>query len=488
MRPSTPLSWPRIFVRTTRTRISTSPPSTITNGNNAEAQVYYENCCEHDPDNAAFHNDLGVVQFEQGKLEEALKSYRRAVDLDPDLLPARNNMSLALRDLGRIEEAHQCLQEILAKDPHFDDAWCNLGLVLEDLGQGSQAMRWFQRVLERNPDDANAKWNRVLSWLLAGDYARGWPGYELRWDLKRTETRPFTLPRWDGSALNGRTLLVYAEQGLGDEIMMASCLPDLAGLDGKIIVECDRRLQKLFARSFPWASVHGGLRDEETDWLAPLAPVHCQVPIASLPLRLRRCEADFPRHEGYLKADQARVAHWRGRLQTLGKGLKIGLSWQGGTVRTRRILRSIALEQLRPLIELDNAQFVSLQYGAAKRDVAGFNERGEVCIHEFSEALADYDETAALVSALDMVVSIQTAIIHLAGSLGTPAWVMVPFSPEWRYRRDVDTMPWYPCVRLFRQQQPMRWEKVIGQVREGLGQLTGAGNCQMLATETKSRD
>ena len=144
--------------------------------------------------------------------------------------------------------------------------------------------------------------------------------------------------------------------------------------------------------------------------------------------------------------------------------------------------------QLRPLVEVGNVHFVSLQYGAAKRDVAGFNERGGSCLNEFPEAIADYDETAALVSSLDMVISIQTAIIHLAGSLGTPAWVMVPFSPEWRYRRDVETMPWYPSVRLFRQEQPMRWEKVIGQVRASLLQLTSADQRVAVPAEANSRD
>lgn len=438
------------------------------NGDNVAAERYYQQCCEHDPENAIYHNDRGVVQYELGKVEEALVSYRCAAQRDPALLPAWNNMSLALRDLGRIDEAHRCLQRILDEDPEFADAWCNLGLVLEDLGRGQEALQWYERALQRHPDDVKARWNRVLSWLLAGNYEQGWPGYELRWDLNKLEPRPFSFTRWEGGRLGGRTLLVYAEQGLGDEIMMASCVADLAALGGPIVIECDPRLGKLLQRSFPWTRVYGRRRDAGTQWLSEVGTIDVQIPIASLPLYLRRGAGSFPLHRGYLQADPQRVAYWRDRLRRLGPGLKVGLSWRGGTKRTRRVLRSIELERLQSLLALAGVQFVSLQYGKVEEEIRHVNALGGGQLHELPEAMVDYDETAALVCALDLVVSVQTAVIHLAGALGRPAWVMVPFSPEWRYRRDVATMPWYPSVRLFRQHRPLRWDEVIEAVRSEL--------------------
>jgi hypothetical protein len=274
----------------------------------------------------------------------------------------------------------------------------------------------------------------------------------------------------------GKTLLIYGEQGVGDEIMFASCFSDVLARADNVIIECDRRLAPLFARSFPAAKVQARVSSEDVAWLREAGAINLQCASGSLPRLFRRSVAEFPAHAGYLRADDAKIAKWRERLAKMPGKIKVGLSWRGGVDRTRRNLRSIDLIKLAPLFHLPDVTFVSLQYGdvAAECDAASavFGKP----IVQFPEAIADYDETAALVCALDLVVSVQTAIVHLTGALGKPALVMLPFSPEWRYMRAGDRMLWYPSVKLLRQEKPKEWEPVILRVAEELADFPRSGD------------
>ncbi|RPI48731.1 MAG: hypothetical protein EHM59_00630 [Betaproteobacteria bacterium] len=193
-----------------------------------------------------------------------------------------------------------------------------------------------------------------------------------------------------------------------------------------------------------------------------------QIAAGSLPLYFRRRLEDFPRHHGYLRAAPERIAHWRQRLASLGPGLKVGLSWVGGALKTRRALRSIGLPQLSPVLRSPGAHFVSLQYTRCEADIDAFTRDSGIAIHHWPEAIADYDETAALVSALDLVISVTTSIVHLAGALGKPAWILVPTVAEWRYLRSGCSMPWYPSVRLHRQAVLGDWVPVVEEIRSAL--------------------
>ena len=197
-----------------------------------------------------------------------------------------------------------------------------------------------------------------------------------------------------------------------------------------------------------------------------------QCPIGSLPLYFRRERADFPHHHGYLQADRELVALWRERLAALGPGLKVGISWQGGTHKSRRPVRSLPLAQWLPILQLKGAHFVDLQYTDCRTELAELAAASGVRVHSWDEVRADYEQTAAAVTALDLIVSVCTAVIHLGGALGRPVWVMAPFSPEWRYGIAGDGMPWYPSVRVFRQPAYGEWDAVIGTVAQRLHEMT----------------
>ena len=251
--------------------------------------------------------------------------------------------------------------------------------------------------------------------------------------------------------------------------MFASCLPDLLQRAGRCVVECSPPLEKLFCRSFPGVTVCAGdPASRDSGWVSGLGAIDYQVAIGSLPLHFRSDRSRFPPHAGYLHADSQRRAYWRQRLDALGAGRKIGLSWRGGATSTRGELRSIALAEWLPLLALPACDFVSLQYDDDGGESGGFSHAHGVHIHHWQQAIDDYDETAALVSALDLVISVQTAVVHLSGALGKPAWVLVPSVPEWRYLQSGDAMPWYPSVKLFRQKQRDAWIPVITGIAQRL--------------------
>jgi len=239
------------------------------------------------------------------------------------------------------------------------------------------------------------------------------------------------------------------------------------------VIECSPKLEALFRRSFPQTTVYATAPDRALPPALQNAPIDMQIPIGSLPLHFRRTRAEFPRHSGYLQADPSRIAAWRDRLAALGPGLKIGISWQGGTQKSRQPVRSLPLAKWLPILKAGNAQFVDLQYMDFSAELAALRASTGVEVHSWEQVRADYEETAALVSALDLVISVCTAVIHLGGALGRPVWVMAPFSPEWRYGITGEDMPWYPSVRVHRQPAYGNWDVVVENVARSLHELSG---------------
>jgi hypothetical protein len=334
-------------------------------------------------------------------------------------------------------------------------------------------MAYYEKALALEPENVLAHVYRGRLLLAGGRYAEAWrelewrqrtPGHEL---LHRIYGR---VPRWDGAPLAGRRILVYGEQGLGDEIMLASCLPEALARAGECVIDCDPRLVPLFHRSFPLARVHGRDLASLERWLDEIRP-DVAIPAGSLPMHFRRSAADFPAHSGYLRAAPERVRAWRARLAEMGPGPKIGLSWRGGVVETGRSRRSLDLEALVALLRTPGVSFVNLQYGEYAGELARLRQAHGIEIRHWPEAIDDYDETAALVSALDLTISVCTAVVHLAGALGRPVWVMAPRYPEARYGLEGDSMPWYPAARMFRQRVAGEWDEVIGAVARALQTL-----------------
>ena len=443
-------------------------------GNLDAAIECYRKAAARDPASAEVQCQLGYALLKAGHYAESRAGFDAALALRPEFMEAHHNLGLLLLETGHPEDALREFERALALRPGFAETRTCVAHALRDLGRVDEAILHYDAVLAAQPRFADAVINRAYALLMREDYAAGWAEYERRFDFGTLEPRGFPFTPWRGESLAGKRVLAYAEQGLGDEIMFASCVPDLLKAAAHCVIECDSRLQALFARSFPQAHVHGGVKSDAQDWAKELPPIDVQVALGSLPHHFRRARADFPTRPSYLKPDPRRVEFWRREIRAEGRGPRVGIAWRGGSLRTRLVLRSTQLSQWLPLLRAPGAKFYSLQYGDVATEVAGLRDRHGVTIAQTHIDANDLDELAALVCGLDLVISVDNTVAHLAGALGQHTWVMLPFSPEWRYPRTGDAMPWYPSARLFRQQQPRQWEPVIGEVSAALRNFTGA--------------
>jgi len=437
--------------------------------------------------------NLGVVHLQRYNPERAIPYLERAVRAAPDDPSNWLNLAAAMRDVGDYDGAERALQDgqlrspenpkfefrratldrergltamaqtrlerVLSNDPSDFAARQLLGMVLQDRREYPAARACFDFILERIPQHPQARFARGLLSLLQGEFRGGWDDYEARFLTEESPRRGFAFREWDGQPIEGR-LLVYAEQGVGDEIMFASCIPDAMARSGHCIVECEPRLAPLFARSFPGATVIGAARGDSR-WLGDVASVEAQAAIGSLPSWFRRGASSFEDRAPYLRADPERVAYWKARLRELSPGPYIGLSWRGGIGKTRRLVRSVPLEAWRPLLQATAATWVCLQYDVrdGESDVIGAIAGSP--LWTWPQTLADLDDTAALICALDQVVSVCTALVHLSGALGQRATVLVPSAPEWRYGAFGERMTWYSSVSLVRQQPDLGWDAAV---------------------------
>lgn len=471
----------------------------------AEAADSLRRATDLDPGLAAAHNNLANALRQLGRYEDALAAADRAVALDPGLAFAHASRGDALFLLERHDESLASFRRAVQLAPRHAESWNSLGSVyIERHGDLRQAEECFRHALEINPNDALAHHNmgvlaqirgdldgalakfrlaqrlepaavasnfsEALLHLLRGDFERGWSKYHWRTVYREwIGNYPKTpVPAWDGSPLRDASILVYAEQGLGDEIMFASCVGEITAAAKRSIVACRPRLANLFRRSFPRAEILTMKPQAGAAWIEEAPATDYIAAMGDLPRYLRPDSRSFPDHRGYLQCDPGRVRNWRERLQALGEGPKIGISWRGGTKLSWKGLRSLALEDLISILGLPRARFISLQYGSVADEIERFRERHGITLHHWQEAIDDYDETAALVGALDLTVSVCTAVVHLAGALGRPVWVMAPLVPEWRYGLAGERMIWYPSSKVFRQEQFGAWTGVIDRVRNEL--------------------
>lgn len=447
------------------------------------------------PELAESHLQLGLLQLDCGKPGEAYESLCRAVELAPADARVRNAAGAALVGLEQLDEARAHFEQALALDPDLADAHTNLGYLLyrdfEELeagrrhieralelapdhlvamvnktmvtlrGNPAQTIELCDRLLARDPTLDPVRLNRGLAQLALGDFIHGWESYEARKSVRcNYVARAMPWPEWTGDPLAGRGLYIHTEQGLGDEIMFASCLPDAIAAAGPCIVECSPKLEALFARSFSARVVVKPSNDHVLQ-AGDFPGIAAHIAIGSLPRYLRRRADDFPRHSGYLRADPDRVSHWRSRLAALPAGLKVGIAWRGGVRSTQQSLRSTALSDWLPLLATAGVQFIDMQHVDCSDEREAVQRNHGVLVHRWTEAHSTYDETAAVVSALDLVVSVQTALVHLAGALGKETWGLIAAHPEWRYLAAGEHMPWYPAVRLFRQSALHEWRAPI---------------------------
>lgn len=483
--------------------------------NLGDAQAKFERAVERDVRNPHTWHNLGLVATKLGLPAKGIEYLRRAIELKSDHGLAYSNIALAYRDAEQLDEALQAARRAVELKAGNSRVWVVLGDVLIDAGEFEESHRALQQALLLGPRDhtalialgkLHAAWGRhedaehayrdalTLSpgnaeaegglgqlELLLGRFGTGWDHYEAR---RRSETAPvrdFPFLEWDGGDLAGRTVLVHAEQGLGDLILFASCIPDLMARAGHVVVETYPRLAMLFERSFPKATVVGrDVSDPGLDWLRELPPIERHVAAGSLPRWLRRDGSAFPSRAGYLRADEKRVAALRERISALGLGPALGVAWRGGLLRSAGAQRSLPLEELLRGLAAFGMPLVSLQYGAVEAEVEAAARATGVPLHHWPELLIDQDDAAALTSAVDAIVTVCQTQAHLTGALGRPGCVLVPANPNWRYGSAGDTTPWYPSLHLARQSRVGDWSDAIAGMAtwlrgRGLSASTGAG-------------
>lgn len=439
----------------------------------AAALSHIDAAIARQPDHATAHFNRGAALRALNRTDEAVLAYDRAIALQPTYVEALVNRGDALLALGRLDAARTSLDQAVALKPDEVGARYNRGNLLLELGEVDAALAEFDAAIALDPGHETARWNRGITRLRHGDFARGWEDYDRRWalpahvEVSSGLVTPALRERLDLNLrpedLVGRRVLVVSEEAIGDVVMFASLLPDLLAVAGQVTLLCERRLHRLMAGSFPHLALLG-----PRDAIA-LADHDLILAIGSLAPLYRRSAEAFPR-VAYLSASEATRGHWRDWLGPRTTRLRIGLSWRGGTALTGGMRRSIPLAELAPLLDRPDCEVVSLQYGDHAAEIAAVNDSLVRPLRTVpTGAIEDFEDLAGLVQSLDLVVSVQTALVHVAGAVGAPCLAMVPAQTSWRYGTGAKTMPWYGSVRLFRKADDQPWSTVIDAVTDQLG-------------------
>lgn len=422
------------------------------------------------PNHGPALNNLGTALRKLGRAGEAVRHHQAAIALNPDHAEAHNNLALALTDLGRAAEAVDHHRAATRLRPDSPDLHFNLGVALDELGQVDQSVTAYRAAIALRPDFAQAHNNLALALLTRGDMAAGWREYEWRWQAPHLALgrRGFAQPQWRGEPATGKTLLVHAEQGLGDTLQFCRYVPLAAAQGLRVVLEVQKPLTRLME------CLPGVARIVGQGEPLPAFDLHC--PMLSLPMALEAVVKDIPASPAYLSAPPAAVAEWRDRLDTAlpAGALRIGLVWAGqsrlnsprATAMDRR--RSMDPAMLAPLFALDGVALVSLQK-------TGPAAPAGAPIFDFMDQVGDFADTAALTANLDLVLSVDTAMAHLAGAIGRQVWLMDRADPCWRWMQDRDDSPWYPGLRIFRQPTPGDWPAVVAAIRAQLALLAANG-------------
>ncbi len=433
-------------------------------GKSEEAEGYYRRAFQLKPEDYSILNNMGNSLWQRNALEEAAQFYRRALKLKPDSSETWMNLGVLLTDLTEFDEAIGCIQESLRLRPDAHEAHDNLGATLARLGKWDEALACHNHALKLQPYYAEAHRNRAFIWLARGDFERGWPEFEWRLSCRRHVGANPNCPRWTGEDLKGKTILLHAEQGLGDTIQFIRFVAEVRNRNaGGVVVICPKPLLRLIAR-FP------GI-DFLTDEGSPVPPFDVHASIWSLPAILGTTLANLPSPRAYLSVDSGTISRWRtimaralGETGT-GHAMKLGIVWQGNPKHRTDRLRSFRLDQLEPLARVPGVRLISLQKEHGLDQLGALD--GQFSVTTLTNETAgseddrDFLDTAAIVTQLDLVVTPDSAVAHLAGSLGTPVWVALPSAAEWRWMLDREDSPWYPSMRLFRQKTAGDWRGIF---------------------------
>jgi tetratricopeptide (TPR) repeat protein len=500
-------------------------------GKTGEAINGYRQALRLRPSFAQAHYNLGLALNTQGDPNLAIESFQAALQYKPDYPEALNDLGNALAAKERLDEAVACYREALRVRPQFADAHYNLGIALGKTQKHEEAMGHFQKALQFKPDFAEAHvhmgdiyrlsgqmdkafasfksaltfkpalpqahWNRALLWLLCGDFEKGWQEYEWRWEQYNQARRHFPQPLWDGSDLGGKTILLYAEQGLGDTMQFVRFVPLAKERGGRVIVECQPQLVNLLT-SFPGV-------DRLLPTGAALPPFDVQAPLLSLAGILRTSLNTIPASVPYLHAKPELTEHWRTKMSDVRCPMSdvnmipsdighrtprtghfmIGIAWQGNVANPGDRHRSIPLESFGPIAEVPGVRLLSLQKGPVaeklsynrqlRNDSFGLVELGS----RWDEDNGAFMDTAAVMKHIDLVITTDTSVAHLAGALAVPVWLAATVAPDWRWLLKREDSPWYPTMRLFRQKTYGQWEDVFHRMAQELKSIPGLNSFQL---------
>ncbi len=422
-----------------------------------DALACFDRVLAREPRHLPARVNRGNALVALGRAEAAIGEYDAALALNPNDPKAQFNRANALFRIGRYADSLGSFDRLLALAPQHAEALSARGLALQALGRHQDALESYAKAITLAKDHADAHFNEALALLTIGDYARGFAGYEWRWKRAGIARRSLGKPLWLGEYPLGRkTILLHAEQGLGDTIHFARYAPLLARGGATVVLEAQGELKELFGHLDVTVIARGEA--------LPGFDVYC--PLGSLPLAFRTELASVPAGIPYLRASEARIAKWRPRLAAL-PGRRVALAWAGNPAHINDRNRSVPLERLKPLLSAPGLSFVGIQ-----RDVRE-NERAmladETRITHLGAELDDFSDTAAVLALCDLVVTVETAVAHLSGAMGRPTFILLPFWPDWRWTLDRGASPWYPDARLFRQGADGAWEPVIERVKAALG-------------------
>jgi tetratricopeptide (TPR) repeat protein len=461
----------------------------------------YKKCCDQNrksssqaqtlrlkPNLADTHFNLGLIASQQGKLEDAIRSYKRVLELEPKhadacfnlayslrlngelnsaidaykrvikinpkSAAAYNNLAFVLRMVDRLEEAIEACNHAIALEPEMVEAHNNLGITLIELGKFDEALSSLDYAIGLNSEHAEAHFNRSMILLLKGDFDNGLQEFEWRWKSNKIEPTFNSYPMWDGSSHREKTILLHAEQGLGDTIQFIRYAPLVKERIGRVVVKCQKPLVKLLKSC---SGIDELITDQDM-----LPPFNFQAPMMSLPLIFKTSIGTIPDNTPYLDADITDVTYWQEELKRF-KGLKIGIVWQGNPNHFRDRYRSIPLEYFTPLFDLDGVHYFSLQKDNGMEQLDKYKDK-IIDLTRLTGRSLDFPNTAAVIKNLDLVISPDTAIAHLVGALGVPIYLPLSFIPDWRWLLERDDTPWYKSMRLFRQDRQKDWTSVFKQI------------------------
>lgn len=437
-----------------------------------EAVNCYKSFLSTNPNSADVLFNLAQLYQSEGLLSDAESYYRKAIAVDALHTASNNNLGFVLLLQNKFDQAIDIFIALIKSNPKNFDARRNLALAYRECNELSRAEEELNNILKIEPDNVIAMQERSLVVLQKGEFKSGWEDYE--WRLRNSagyaDFLPF--PIWDGSDISNKSILLFPEQGVGDEVMFSSCVPDLVKVAKSVVLLCDARMKPIFERSFPDVTVIGqtkeyNLSNNTVEFIEKLPTVDVQLSMASLPMYFRNEIEQFGSTSvGFLQADKLLVEKWKARYKLLGDRMNVGISWRGGHISNTKLKRSIEPRYWVEMFNSTNVQFINLQYGDCAGDLKEFKENFGKTVNDWedSDPLIDMDDFAAKIKALDLVISIDNSTVHLAGSLGVVTWLMQPYSPDWRWLPEQTNSYWYSSIKQYRQSRAGDWKDMLKKV------------------------